>query len=284
MSARPSLLSPVIAPFSALAREFADIVRNPAACIGGLAGSTACMAAAVGLALYGAPLSEPSDPDDDELTVEFLPGVLVRKGTAPNPDEIPEKPIVNAQKAVETPPDSTVTTNQDAPPDIKPPPKDPPKPPRKPARDPHDPNQQGEDSHINTDGNNPYKDPANAQELPGDPFGSPDGWSDRAEKGDPWATAVLAALNNLTVGSYAGLGQAVTYKFQLVLCADGRIDAVRTKQTTGKPDFDGQIRNALEMIKLPKAPPDVAKQLAGGCKKIPYVFTWSGKNSGGKVQ
>jgi hypothetical protein len=102
-----------------------------------------------------------------------------------------------------------------------------------------------------------------------------------AKDGDPWATAVLAALNNLTVGSYAGLGQDVTYKFQLIVCADGSIDDVRTKQSSGKPDFDGQMRNAIERIKLPKAPADLAKQLASSCKKIPYIFTWAGK---GKVQ
>lgn len=271
----PAIASLVLAPFVALARDCTDLLRNPRACLGGLAGSTMCMAGAFALALT--PAVVPPEQDDDELDFVFVGGAIVRKGTAPTDDPIPEKPIVDAQRATGSTPEITVTTNQDAPPDPRPPPpKDPPikKPP---SRDPVDPNQQGKPSDHNTPGNNQYNDPANAQDLPGDPFGSPDGWSDMARDGDPWATAVLGALNNLTVGSYAGLGQDVTYKFQLVVCADGRIDRVNTKGSTGKPDFDGQIRNGIERIKLPKAPPELAKQLAGGCKKIPYVFTWSGK-------
>lgn len=260
------------------ARDFADLLRNPRAFAGGLAGSTMCMAGAAVLAMFGTPGGAAAEPVDDELKMEFLAGALVRKGVKPPDDPIPEKPIVDTTHAVDSPPDTTVTTNQDAPPTpSKPPSKDPP---RKPAKDPPDPSKAGKPSDHTTQGNNTHNDTPTAPELPGDPFGSPDGWSDLAKDGDPWATAVIAALNGMTVGSYAGLGQDVTYKFQLIICADGRIDDVRTKGSTGKPDFDGQIRNALERIKLPKAPPDIAKQLGSGCKKIPYVFTWSGKGKG----
>lgn len=87
---------------------------------------------------------------------------------------------------------------------------------------------------------------------------------------------MLAALRTLTVGSYAGLGQDVTYKFQLTICADGRVTDVRTKQSTGALAFDGQLRNALERLQLPEAPPPL---LGATCKKIPHVFTWSGKGN-----
>ena len=64
----------------------------------------------------------------------------------------------------------------------------------------------------------------------------------------------------------------------------GSIDDVRTKQSTGRPDFDGQIRNAITALKLPRAPADIAAQLAGNCKKIPYEFTWRGASKHGTVQ
>ena len=54
------------------------------------------------------------------------------------------------------------------------------------------------------------------------------------------------------------------------------------------PEYNGGIpgalKNAIESLKLPKAPPDIAKQLAGKCKRIPYDFTWSGKGQAGKVK
>jgi hypothetical protein len=41
------------------------------------------------------------------------------------------------------------------------------------------------------------------------------------------------------------------------------------------------VKAAVEATKIPAPPANVAKQLAGGCKTIPYRFTWSG---GGKVE
>lgn len=280
MSDRPSPFAPIAAPFASVARDLVDLVRNPTAFVGGLAGSSLCIAASVALALFGTPVSAADEPVDDELKMDFVPGALVRKGPPPDPDPIPVKPIVDAQRADAPPPDTGVTID----PTLKPAP--PPKPrdhkPRPKPSDPVDPDQQGKPSDHNTDGNNTYNDKPTQDRLPGDLFGKTNGWADRMEDGDPWATAVLAALNGLTVGSYAGLGQDVTYKFQIILCADGKIEAVRTKDSTGKAEFDGQIVNALETLKLPKAPADIAQHLAGDCKKIPYIFTWSGK--GGQVK
>jgi outer membrane biosynthesis protein TonB len=277
-------LPALLAPLAAVRREFADIARNPVACLGGVAGSGAFMAAAVALALFGPSTSDAHEPEPDELVMEFLPGELVRLGQKLDPEKIPEKIIVQNTVAAPPPVEVKVTTDQtiaDKPPEPTEPVKDPKPRPDKPPVKPKPDAKPGETTH---DANTPYNDPATADQLPGDPFGSADGWSDRAKDGDPWATAVLAALNGMTVGSYAGLGQDVSFKFQLVICADGSIDEVRTKKSTGKPDFDGQIRNALGALKLPKAPADIAKQLAGKCKKIPYEFTWSGKSANGKVR
>lgn len=278
----PAPLAAVLAPLAAVRREFADIARNRTACLGGLAGSLVSIAA-VGVALLGPSTSDAHSPEPDELVMEFMPGELVRLGKKLDPEAIPEKLIV--QNTVATPPTSEVkvTTEQDI---TEPKPK-----PDKPIKDPKPttekpvPNKpDAKPSTTNSEANTPYNDPATVDQLPGDPFGSPDGWSDLAKDGDPWATAVLAALNGMTVGSYAGLGQDVSFKFQLVICADGSIDEVRTKKSTGKPDFDGQIRNALQALKLPKAPAAIAKQLGSKCKKIPYEFTWSGQNAKGKVK
>ena len=52
----------------------------------------------------------------------------------------------------------------------------------------------------------------------------------------------------------------------------------------GDAQLDGQIKNAVESLKLPKAPANIAQQLAGKCKRIPYDFTWSAKGAGGVVK
>lgn len=132
----------------------------------------------------------------------------------------------------------------------------------------------------NREGNKQHKD-----DIPtvNDSFGSPNDWVDMAKDGDPWATAVLEALNEMRVGAYAVQRSGAVFKFQLVICADGRVSGVRKKQTTGDVQFDAAIVHALESLTLPKAPDNIAKQLAGKCKKIPYVFTWSGSSTFGKV-
>ncbi len=273
----PALLS----PFTTIGRELGDLMRNPVAVIGGLLGSTAFIGLAAALALLGPSISDAHPGEPDELVVEFMPGALVRLGDVVDPTE---KIVVQATRAADDTAVPTVTDDDRALPDPDPARNDDPKPDVKPREKPNPNKPDAPISDRDRDSNTPYNDPATVRDPAGDPFGSPDGWADMAKDGDPWATGVLAALNGMTVGSYAGLGQDSTYKFQLVICADGRVDDVRTKQSTGKPDFDGLIRNAIEALKLPRAPADIARQLAGGCKKIPYLFTWRGKSSRGSVE
>lgn len=280
--ATPRPTSALLAPFTLLRREVEEISQNRTAVLGGAAGTGAIMSAAVALALLGPSVSraDPIDADDDTLDMEFLPGELVRRGDTPPEDE---KLLVDATQAAADSPDAAVTRDDQAAP--TPAPSDAPKQPKTPSTERPDPDKRdAEISDENRDTNNTYDDPATVKELPGDPFGSAKGWSDRLTDGDPWAIAVLAALNDMSVGSYAGLGQEGTYKFQLVLCADGSIEAVRTKQSTGRPDFDGRIRHALTTLKLPKAPPAIAEQLADKCKKMPYEFTWSGSGASGTIR
>jgi outer membrane biosynthesis protein TonB len=275
-----------LTPLTAVGRDLGDLFRNPVAFIGGVLGSGAFMGGAFVLAMYGLDhKDEEGADDDDELEMEFMPGELVRKGEKIDPQDIPEKIIVEETVAAAAPTETKITTDEKAKPDPKPEKVDKPKP-DKPSTEAPDPNKKGaKESDKNREGNKQYDtDIPTVKDLPGDPFGSADGWSDMAKDGDPWATAVLAALNGMKVGAYAAQGSQAVFKFQLVLCADGSIDDVRKKQSTNDPKLDGAIINALETLKLPKAPPDIAKQLSGKCKKIPYEFTWAGKGGSGKVK
>ena len=280
-ASQPRALPALLAPFAAFSREVADILRNPGAVLGGLAGSGGFMAVVVAVAMFGSSTSRADVDDSEDLVLEFLPGALVRRGEKLDPQDLPSKPVVQATQAADLATPTTVTRD----PTPTAPALDRPAPPEVQPTRPHDPNHRaprvGDRDRKPT---TPYDDPPTVDDAPGDPFGSADGWADMAKDGDPWATGVLAALNGMTVGSYAGLGQDVSYRFQLVICADGSIDDVRTKLSTGRPDFDGQIKNALAALKLPRAPAKIAAQLAGRCKKIPYEFTWRGKNRGGVVE
>ncbi len=279
---QPRSMPALLAPFAAVSRDGGDLRRNPLAVLGGLAGSGGFLGVVVAMALLGPSTSRADDDDDDELEMQFLPGALVRKGEKLDPSDIPEKVIVKETRAPDATAPVTVTRDDQALP--SPESTDRPDPKLKPTPRPAPKNPTAPVSDRDREPTTPYDDPATADDAPGDPFGSTDGWADMAKDGDPWATAVLKALNGTQVGSYAGLGQDVSYKFQLVICADGSIDDVRTKLSTGRPDFDGQIRNALERLKLPKAPPAIAAQLGSRCKKIPYEFTWRGASSSGTVQ
>ena len=277
----PALLS----PFVSIGREFGDMFRNPLAMIGGVVGSSAFMGGMVAFMLFGPTIvSADETEEDDELDMEFMPGELMRKGPQMNPEDIPEKIIVEELVAAEAKAEAKVTIDEKAQPDPEVKKADKPKEDIKATEKP-DPNKKGaKEGTKNQDKNTPYDDLPTVKELPGNPFGDPNGWSDMAKDGDPWATAVMGALNGMKVGAYAGQGTQAAYQFQLVICADGRVDDVRTKKASGDPKLDGAITNALESLKLPKAPPDIAKQLAGGCKKIPYIFTWSGSGQKGKVK
>ena len=279
----PALLS----PFASFAREFGDILRNPLAFFGGIFGTGLFAGGVAALVLFGPKFegrAEAAD-DDDVLEMEFMPGALVRKGEKMDPMTIPEKIIVEETVAAAAEVEAKITKDEKAVPNPDPPKADKPKDKVK-ATEAPDPNKQGaKESDKNREGNKQYDtDLPTVKDLPGDPFGSPNGWADMAKDGDPWATAVLGALNGMKVGAYGAQGKAATYKFQLVVCADGTVDRIKVTQPSGDAQLDGQIKNAVESLKLPKAPANIAQQLAGKCKRIPYDFTWSAKGAGGVVK
>ncbi len=274
----------LLAPFVSIGRELGDLFRNPTALVGGFLGSGAFVGAAVAFALFGPKFEASAAEDDDELEMEFMPGELMRKGEQMNPEDIPEKIIVEETVAAEAKTETKVTTDEKAKPDPEPKKNDKPKDDVKSTEKP-DPNKKNvKESDKNRDSNTPYKDLPTVKDLPGNPFGDANGWSDMYKEGDPWATAVMGALNGMKIGAYGGQGKPLKYKFQLVVCADGSVDRIKVVEPSGDSGLDGAIKNAIESLKLPKAPPEIAKQLAGKCKRIPYDFTWSGSGQSGKVK
>lgn len=274
----------LLAPFASFAREFGDIFRNPAAFFGGIFGTGLFAGGVTALVLFG-PKFEGRDAaeDDDVLDMEFMPGALVRKGEKIDPTTIPEKIIVEETVAAAAPAETKVTKDEKAIPNPEPKKNDKPKDTK--ATEAPDPNKKNaKESDKNREGNKQYDtDLPTVKDLPGDPFGSPNGWADMAKDGDPWATAVLGALNGMKVGAYAGQGKPANVIFEIIVCADGKVDRVNMKGGDDQ-ELVGKVKNAVESLKLPQAPPNIAKLLAGKCKKIPYRFTWSTKGGGGTVK
>ena len=273
----PALLS----PFVPIRRELAEIFANPAALIGSLVSTAVLTAGIVALMIVGE--AKADDAEADVLEIEFMPGALVRQGEKIDPEKLPEKMIV--EETVAAPPEESsdkVTKDEKQ----QPPPDQEKKTEKKETKekstqkpDPNKPNAKVSDK--NRDKNTPYNDLPTVKDLPGDPFGSADGWADMAKDGDPWATGVIGALNKMKIPSYAAQSKAGSLQFQIEICANGTISRFSLKKPSGDGKLDLAVKAAVEGLKIPLPPPDIAKQLKGGCKKIPYRFTWSG---GGKVQ
>jgi hypothetical protein len=128
---------------------------------------------------------------------------------------------------------------------------------------------------IPTEANTPYKDLPTVKIPKGDPFGDPQGWADIAKDGDPWATGVMKALNNMPVGAYAAKAKKGVFKFQLTICKDGTIKRVDDKGGTLPPDGKHGVILALNQLKIPKPPAKIASQMKNPCAKIKYTFKWS---------
>lgn len=268
----------LLTPFAAFARQLREIASNSTAFVGSLVGSTLLSGGVAALVMF-APTSEVS-ADDDIAVIEYIPGELVRRGPQLDPQAIPEKPVVRATRAPDDAARSSVTTEDQPAPQ--------PTPPKVPSdRDTSSPSKPRDPTAPVSDrdrpSNTPYDDLPTVDELPGDPFGSADGWSDTYKAGDPWATEVMRALNNMRVGTFGAEGQNVTYKFRLEVCPDGSLSA-QLKQSTGDSVLDARIKNAIDALEV-DVPNEVLAVLAGKCQKIKYEFTWRSKDAGrGTVQ
>ncbi|HWB77973.1 MAG TPA: hypothetical protein VG755_23575 [Nannocystaceae bacterium] len=227
-------------------------------------------------------LSDAECPVEDDFEIDFTPGTLARLGVKIEEKDMPQKIIVQETRAEDEPteetPQNTVTTDDQVKPSEEPP-KDKPKDPAKEKpKFKDDKDKKLPTSKTPTTSNTPYKkDLPTVQQNQGDPFGDPEGWDDLTRDGDPWATSVMKALNNMPVGTYAAKGAKGTFKFQLYICKDGTIKDNGVLSKGGSMDQDGQsaVRLALEQLKIPKPPKKVADSMPSSCAKIKYTFEWS---------
>lgn len=217
--------------------------------------------------------------DEDEFEIDFEPGTLVKLGVEIDEKDIPEKIIIQETRAEEEElPEEAVTEDEEAKP-AEEKPEEEEKPKEKPKDKPKKPVEKKDKklptSKLPTKKNTPYDDLPTTTVQKGDPFGDPGGWSDLKKDGDPWATQVMKALNNMPVGAFgAKMGKGTT-KFQITLCKDGKVKKVQKKGGSLSAADQARVANAVRSLNLPKPPAKVAKKMKGSCAKIKYTFVWS---------
>ena len=262
----------LLTPFVAIGREVKGIVTIPFPMIGGFLGTAGMSIAVYFLLNLGGghgDASAATDPED-EFMLEFEPGALAKLGEPPK--EIPEKPVHEETRTPDEVVEETVT-EEEKPPEEKIEKNDT----KEVKKDdsPKNPNKDAKIDKKNQKDNNPYDDIPNDVPDIGDPFGDPNGWADMAKDGDPWATAVMGALNGMKVPAYAAkLPQGKPYKFMLKICKDGKVDTVLTKQSSGNGELDGAIKKELEFLKIPKPPKKVLDKMPTQCVLLKYQFSW----------
>lgn len=266
----------ILAPFGSIMRDAKEILSRPLPLLGGVVG-TCLLCGGIG-AFFLASSSLAQAEDEDLLDIEFMPGEIARLGDAPEPDKIPDKIIVDDQRAADAEPEK-VLTKEDKPPEKppeKPKPKDPPKKKEKKKRiAPRSKKKTGKLSDKDVQGNNKFGDLATLDRLPGNPFGSADGWGKLNRAGDPWATSVMGALNRMKVPAWAAQASGRSpVRFRIKICKDGRISQVMKKGSSGDSRLDDAVIQELLRLKIPRPPPHVAKAMSGSCTTMKYNFAW----------
>lgn len=215
---------------------------------------------------------------EDEFEIDFTPGTIAKLGV--KPEDLPEKLIIQETRALdpveEEPIKETVTEDEKAKPIEEP--KEKPKDISKDKPTVKDNKDKKLPTNKNpTDSNTPYKDLPTYDKNIGNPFGDPEGWDDLTRDGDPWATSVMKALNNMPIGAYAAKAKSGEMKFQLTICKDGSIKQVLKKGGSLPEDGQSAVLLALEQLEIPKPPKKVSDAMPGNCAKIKYTFVWSSK-------
>lgn len=259
----------VLSPLTAIWREIRSLFSVPLAFVGGFFGMIIVSAGMVALALWAPNFALASTEDEFEL--EFEPGALVRLGKKLEEKELPEKIIVEETRVEEQATPDALTKDDKKEADPEPKKKD--DEPKKSKDKPSD-KKKGKVSDHEQQSNNPWNDLPTVDQLPGDPFGSPNGWSDMVKDGDPWATSVMAALNNMKVGSWAAQSKQGQYGFVLKVCKDGSVDQVLTKQSSGNAELDEAVRGELLKLRIPRPPAAVLKKMKSSCVTLKYTFIW----------
>lgn len=256
----------IAAPLMSIGRDARQVVSNPRAFIGGIAG-----AALVCAALAAAFTARPANAMEVEgPPLQFEPGVLTPLGIV-YPQDV--KVVTVDLQAVEVDPPEAVTKDDTPPPEVKDPPK-PPKDPVKPPKDPSPPEPDVEAADTTTEANNPYPDPPTVTQNEGDPFGDANGWGELRASGDAWATQVMKALNAMSIPAWAANVPNGRYGFRIKVCRDGRITKVYTKSSSGNAGLDSAIKNELTRTRLPRMPASLIQHMSASCQTLNYKFTW----------
>lgn len=266
----------ILAPFGAVMRDAKEVLSRPLPLLGGVLG-TSLLCGSVA-AFFFVSSNRAQAEDEDLLDIEFMPGEIARLGDEPEPDKIPDKIIVDDQRAADVEPEKEVTKEDKVPEKPKPKPKPKEKPKRKDKKkkiSPRSTKKTGKLGDKDVKGNNKFGDLATLDRLPGNPFGSADGWGKLNRAGDPWATGVMGALNRMKVPAWAAQAAgAQPFRFRIKICKDGRITQVMKKGSSGDARLDGAVTQELLRLKIPRPPPHVAKAMSGSCTTMKYNFSW----------
>lgn len=259
-----------------LARDARELTSQRLALGSGVVGVVLAGVALVGLATVAHADDELDDASDTGL--EFLPGTLARLGTDPQARDStgdgapattptqPQPPTAEPESEPETKPETATDDPHAAPARPRPPTPHPATPPRLRPEHPtsDDPSRGG--------GRLPGPP---REDDGGNPWGDPKGWDDLTRDGDAWATGVVAALRGLKVGWYAGIPAPGEFQFEISVCKDGKIKAVKKAGGTMSADGQSRVRLALEQLKLTPIPKRLADRMPANCARIDHVFVWS---------
>ena len=94
----------------------------------------------------------------------------------------------------------------------------------------------------------------------------------------------MGALNGMKVGAYAGEGTQAAYQFQLVICADGRVDDVRTKKPSGDAKLDGAITQRARVAQAAQGPAGHRQAARGRLQEDPVHLHVVGLGAKGQGQ
>ncbi len=254
--------------------DLREVFRNPLALTGATVGCGLTVALLFVLAQQAR--LGPSGDIEDPFEVDFQPGTLVKIGVELEESELPDKVVIPPKRApVDHVPAEAVTDDEDAEARVESPdepqPKEPEENPRR-DTDLEDPELPPAKLPVPP---TPFDDPPTRTMPKGDPFGDVDGWSDLKKDGDPWATAVMAALNQMPVGAFGAKMEEGSSRFQITLCKDGSVKKVQKKGGTLEPVDQARVADAVGSLDLPKPPASVARNMKGQCAKIAYTFVWS---------
>ena len=261
-----------LAPLAEIWRQLRAILDVPLAFYGGVFGMIVLCAATVFFFLYmpGVGLVGEAE-EEEEFLLDFEPGALVRLGKKLEDPTIKE--IVEETRTEEAAVKETVTKKDEPPPEKK---EEKKKEKQTESTEKPDPNKNKDVKvgKVNQEKNTPYNELPTVEQLSGDPFGDPQGWAKLKKDGDPWATAVMRALNGIKVPSFAAKSFNGQYRFELKICKDGRIDKVYTKKASGSADLDNAVKGELLRLKIPKPPSKIANKMKSPCVKLKYRFVW----------